>query len=179
MNPLLAVNPVPLPAGSRATTFYATPNLADAYAVQLPDGASHDPEVLARFMLATQAPWIAWLTRWRDRIVVPLGVKTSAQLQAGGDTSAVRRVSFFRVYAQDATEILLGEDDVHLDFRLSVRCEQVDGARHQVVATTVVRCHNLLGRVYLLVIAPFHRLVVRSTLQRAARTGWPAQETRP
>jgi hypothetical protein len=39
-----------------------------------------------------------------------------------------------------------------------------------------VQCHNLLGRVYLLVIAPFHRMVVRSTLHRAARAGWPRKD---
>jgi hypothetical protein len=50
------------------------------------------------------------------------------------------------------------------------------GARHQVIATTVVHCHNLLGRLYILAIAPFHRLVVRSALQRAARTGWPPKK---
>ena len=56
MDPTLAVTAVPLPPGSRATTFYRSPNLADAYAVRLPDGATHDPERLARFMFATQAP---------------------------------------------------------------------------------------------------------------------------
>jgi len=175
MNSTLAVTAVPLPAGSRATTLYRAPNLADAYAVRLPDGATHDPEALARFMFATQAPWIARLLWLRDRIVAVVGLKTSSQLLAEAGANAVRRVSFFRVYAQDAHEILLGEDDSHLDFRLSVRCEPIAGAPH-VIATTVVQCHNTLGRLYILVIAPFHRLVVRSTLLRAARTGWPQKE---
>jgi hypothetical protein len=175
MNTLAAVTTVPLPQGSRATTFYPAPNLADAYAVQLPDGATHDPEVLARFMFATQAPWVARLLWLRDRIMSVFGVKTTDQLQAGHDDRTVRRIAFFRIYAQDATEVLLGEDDSHLDFRVSVRCEPIDGAHH-VIATTVVQCHNLLGRLYILVIAPFHRLVVHSALLRAARTGWPKQE---
>ena len=38
--------------------------------------------------------------------------------------------------------------------------------------TTAVHCHNLFGRVYLFVISPFHRLVVRSALARAAARGW-------
>lgn len=168
---------VPLPPASRATRFYRAPNLADAYAVQLPAGASHDPEELARFMFSNQAPWVARLLWLRDRIMAPFGVKTTDQLQ-GSNAGQVRRVAFFRIYEQDATEILLGEDDSHLDFRVSVRCEPVDGA-HRVVATTVVQCHNLLGRAYLLVIAPFHRRVVRSALQRAADTGWPPAGVRP
>lgn len=176
MDATLTVTAAPLPPGSRATRFYRAPNLADAYAVRLPDGATHDPERLARFMFTTQAPWVARLMWWRDRIVAVFGIKTSTQLlQTARTPDAVRRISFFRLYEQDAQEILLGEDDRHLDFRVSVRVEPAGGAT-QVIFTTVVQCHNLLGRVYLLVIAPFHRMVVRSTLQRAARTGWPLKE---
>jgi hypothetical protein len=36
------------------------------------------------------------------------------------------------------------------------------------IATTAVRCHNLLGRAYLWMITPFHHLVVRAKLGRAA-----------
>jgi hypothetical protein len=175
MDTTFAVTSVPLPPGSRATSFYRAPNLADAFAVRLPDRATRDPEALARFMLANQAPWVAKLIWLRDRIVSVFGIKTSSQLQNAHDQGSVRRISFFRVYAQDANEILLGEDDSHLDFRLTVRCEPIDGATH-VVATTVVQCHNAIGRIYLLVIAPFHRIVVRSALQRAARIGWPQQQ---
>lgn len=171
MDDTLAVMPVPLPPGSRATTFYPAPHLADAYALRLPDGATRDPEVLARFMFSRQAPWVARLMWLRNRIVAVFGIKTSDQLQAG--TGAVRRISFFRIYAQDESEILLGEDDSHLDFRVSVRCEP---RSQQLIVTTVVQCHNLIGRLYILLIAPWHRLVVRSAMQRAARTGWPLKE---
>jgi len=37
-----------------------------------------------------------------------------------------------------------------------------------------VHCHNRLGRLYILVIAPFHRLVVQASLRRAAQIGWPS-----
>jgi hypothetical protein len=36
-----------------------------------------------------------------------------------------------------------------------------------------VHCHNRLGRIYITLIAPFHRLVVEASLRRAARLGWP------
>jgi Protein of unknown function (DUF2867) len=47
-----------------------------------------------------------------------------------------------------------------------------DGSGDELVATSVVRCHNALGRVYLALIARFHRLVVISNLSRAANKGW-------
>jgi len=171
MDPTLAVTSVPLPSASRATRCYAAPNLADAFAIALPDDASRDPEVLARFIFAHQAPWVAHLLALRDAIVSAFGLKTTGQLlQSTPATPAVRRVSFFRIYAQDAQEILLGEDDRHLDFRLSVRREPLT---RQLVMSTVVQCHNRLGRLYILLIAPWHRLVVRSALKHAALAGWP------
>src|SRR5262249_55572186 len=47
----------------------------------------------------------------------------------------------------------------------------------QLTVSTVVHCHNLLGRAYIMVIAPFHHLVVRASLRRAARVGWPKAGT--
>jgi Protein of unknown function (DUF2867) len=40
-------------------------------------------------------------------------------------------------------------------------------AKRELVAVTVVHCHNLLGRTYLAAVAPFHRIIVRANLERA------------
>ena len=90
------------------------------------------------------------------------------------------RISIFKVYGRSETEIVLGEDDRHLDFRLSVlRTPDLSPTLGgQLTVSTVVHCHNLLGRAYLLVIAPFHRLVVKASLRRAAHIGWPKAGTR-
>jgi hypothetical protein len=36
-----------------------------------------------------------------------------------------------------------------------------------------VHCHNRLGRIYIFLIAPFHRWLVQAILRRAAHIGWP------
>ncbi|MFM0367136.1 DUF2867 domain-containing protein [Paraburkholderia sediminicola] len=41
--------------------------------------------------------------------------------------------------------------------------------------TTLVFYNRLLGRAYLGLIAPFHRLVVRASLDRAQKLGWPGR----
>jgi len=164
---------VALPAQSGITRVYKSTHLADAFAIRLPSGASHDAEVLARFIFAHQPSWVGMLMRVRDSIVACFGLKTGKQLAtlAGGATA--ERVGIFKVYSRNATEIVLGEDDRHLDFRVSVLCSHTPGAETQLTVSTVVHCHNLLGRAYLLVIAPFHRMVVKASLRHAARVGWP------
>ena len=168
------VTAVPLPAQSRILGIYPATDLADAYAVELPGGASDDPEHLARFIFARSPRWVGHLMRVRDAIVSVFGLKTARQLQAV-DADAVReRVGFFRIYSRAPAEILLGEDDRHLDFRLSVLCTPASPTTaRQLTVSTVVCCRNRLGRAYLFVIAPFHRLIMRASLHQAARAGWP------
>ena len=150
-------------------------NLADAYAINLPVGAATSPELLARFIFSQQAPWVSGLMKLRDVLVAGFGLKTAAQLTKLDTDSQAKRVGIFKIYSTTEHEIVLGEDDKHLDFRLSVLCSArpVPAGGHRLTLSTVVRCHNRLGRLYILLIAPFHRRVVQSSLRRAARTGWP------
>ncbi|MGO8917756.1 MAG: DUF2867 domain-containing protein [Stellaceae bacterium] len=171
---------VPLPTTSRITHLFAGAELADAYAIRLPPESSRDIETLARVVFGEQAPWVHLLMRLRDVIVTGFGIKTSRQLREAPIKEGSDRLSIFRVYAVGSDEMILGEDDKHLDFRISVLLRS-DGAesegKNEIVVTTVVHCHNLLGRTYLALISPFHRIVVRSSLRRAARRGWPASAT--
>lgn len=169
------VKPVALPAQSSVASVYDSTNLADAFAVRLPSGTSGDPGVLWQFVMAQQPSWIGWLTNVRDTIVGCLGLKTAKHLATLSDEANGDRIAFFKVYGRSETEIILGEDDKHLDFRLSVlRSPDLSPTLGgQLTVSTVVHCHNLLGRAYLLVIAPFHRLVVKASLRRAAHVGWP------
>lgn len=176
---LTRVHAVAVPAESVVAGIYASTQLADAFAVRLSPGATRDPETLARFILEQQPGWVEGLMQVRDTIVGGLGLKTAKQLKAEGAVPAVPRVGIFRIYQTLPHEIILGEDDSHLDFRVSVLVRPEPGATGdvasagQVVVSTAVHCHNLLGRSYLTVIAPFHRQVVQAGLRRAARAGWP------
>jgi hypothetical protein len=167
--------PVALPAQSSITDLYQAVNLADAFAIRLPSGASCDPDLLARFIFAHQPSWIGKLTTLRDVIVAGFGLKTARHLATLAHDAKAERLGIFKVYRTSETEIVMGEDDMHLDFRVSVLCSgrpEADGGR-ELTVSTVVHCHNLLGRVYLFCIAPMHRMVVKASLRRAAHIGWP------
>jgi hypothetical protein len=174
------VKPVALPAQSAVATVYASMNLADAFAIQLPSGTSADPDILWRFLISQQPSWIGWLVNVRDAIVACFGLKTAKHLATLSSDANAGRIGIFKVYGKSETEIVLGEDDKHLDFRLSVLRTPDPSATlgGQLTVSTVVHCHNLLGRAYISVIAPFHRQVVKASLRRAAHIGWPKAGTR-
>ena len=96
-------------------------------------------------------------------------LKTTRELQCNARAS--RSIGFFPILSRSESELVLGVDDRHLDFKLSILIRASDGEiDFDVVATTVVDCHNNFGRAYLTLIKPFHVLVVRSNLNRALET---------
>ena len=64
-------------------------------------------------------------------------------------------------------EVVLGLDDKHLDFRIwvSVR-ENAQGS--EIWMSTLVRYNGVSGRIYLFLIKPFHKVLSRLMLRRAA-----------
>jgi Protein of unknown function (DUF2867) len=110
----------------------------------------------------------------RDTLVAGFGIKTAKQLAALSADTIEKRVGIFKIYESNAQEVFLGEDDSHLNFRISVQLRLATaGSDPQLIVSTVVHCNNLLGRSYITLIAPFHRQVVKAGLSRAAKLGWP------
>jgi len=174
---LTPVREVALPSQSAVTTAFKSVNLADAFSIQLPSGACKNPDVLARFMFSVQPFWIGALTNLRDAIVAAFGLKTAKHLATLSGDPTAKRISIFRVFSISETEVVLGENDKHLDFRVSILCtpESPPNTGSQLTLSTVVHCHNRLGNTYLSIIAPFHRQVVKASLRRAAEVGWPKE----
>ena len=163
-----------LPVACGVANLYPSTDLADAYAIELPPGNQASPEQLARYIFTQQAPWARGLMKLRDVLVAGFGLKTTGDLVATDAANQKQRVGIFKIYSRSAQDIVLGEDDKHLDFRLSLYIHPATPAGgRRLVLSTVVQCHNRLGRAYIFVIAPFHRLIVQTSLRRAARRGWP------
>jgi hypothetical protein len=98
----------------------------------------------------------------RNTLMRPFGHKTSGH----GEPAPHGILGLFPVISETPDRLVAGFDDAHLDFRVVVDVGSYEQCR-QITATTVVKTHNLPGRVYLCIILPFHRLIVRTLLQRA------------
>src|SRR6267154_1681778 len=108
------------------------------------------------------------LTWVRDAVMATVGVKSS---RAIGAAAAARGsvIGYFPLLSKSAGELVVGEDDRHLDFRVAILLRTGAAGGRELVVVTVVHCHNRLGRTYLAVIAPFHRTILRANLERAVR----------
>jgi Protein of unknown function (DUF2867) len=150
-----------LDADSIARGALSAVDYLDVYGTTVEEGASL--EGVAHRVLAGRP---SSLMRLRDALVRPFGLKVSPTgLRQRPSFLVGERVGIFTVFARTQDELLLGEDDRHLDFRvcLSVR---PDG---QATLATLVRFNNVWGRAYFALVRPFHALVVKRMLGRASR----------
>ena len=74
-------------------------------------------------------------------------------------------IGIFPVVSETPERLVAGFNDYHLDFRVVVDVAPKGGGQ-EVTTTTLVLTHNWLGRTYLAVITPFHRLIARVLLQQ-------------
>lgn len=114
---------------------------------------------------------VALLMKIRDALVAPFGLKKGADFVPGQGSSPVRAepggsLGFFRVYERSSQELVLGQDDSHLNFRISLHWNSEALGETVVTLTTVVFFNNLWGRAYFAVIQPFHMRIVPILLAR-------------
>ncbi len=133
---------------------------ADSYAVE------QSPKVpirqAAELALGHAPRWIDTLMSMRNMLVKPFGLITEASLITHGRPM----IGMFPLLEEDSTRVVLGLNDRHLDFRVVL---QRADKQSPLVLTTLVKTHGLMGRAYLMLVLPFHRLIVRTLLQRMLR----------
>lgn len=163
-----------LPSDSILNTYYAPRDFMDVYSVSLqgrPDLQTADMRILANHILMADIGWMNALLSLRDTVVKPLGLKTTEDLglEESGTPLEERqpgdRIGFFRIYRVEENEVLLGEDDWHQDFRLSLF--RRNGHSPRIYASTCCKRHNIFGHVYLALILPFHKKIAATVLDTA------------
>ena len=113
--------------------------------------------------------------RWADVLMdVRNAAVKVAGLESGGNKKDINisdfypvgsRAVYFTVIDRNENEIIMAENDRHLNFRISVMTNR-EGNNVIIYLTTLVQYHNLLGRLYFFPVKPFHRLIVISLLKR-------------
>lgn len=116
--------------------------------------------------------WIDYLVRLRNFLVKPFDIKTSEEEKVNFDFNKPiekgERVDFFEVANTSENEVLLYGEDMHLEAYLAISIE-----KHKKLTTirfaTTVNLRNTFGKVYLFVIKPFYKLIVKSMLKNTAK----------
>jgi hypothetical protein len=123
-------------------------------------------------LMGSMPGWIDDLMVLRNRLVGMFGLKDLGRLTAIDPQRTPEsyqpgeRVGIFTLLANSDDEVLLADCDRHLDVHIALLRRRSPDGQCQVLVSTVVRTHNWLGRLYMLPVAPFHRLIAPIALGR-------------
>ena len=113
--------------------------------------------------------WINALLSLRNICVKPVGLKDVGNLGDLATTSTTTkyqvgdRLDLFHIDKLTDDEVILTLNDSHLDITISVLKSNLSQTSNVYVATAV-RYNNLIGRLYMQTIKPFHKMVVQRLL---------------
>jgi len=182
MNASTPVHAIRVPQGTAIHAALPGAQFFDAYEV----ADSHPTRTALQAWLdgvARTPRWTQQLMALRNRLVRLVGLKDLGQLhdmhptasgQVPPDAGSYRvgdRVGIFLIRHLSDTEVVLGQDDRHLDVQVALSKHRQGDAPATLVVSTVVHIHNALGHAYMAVVTPFHRRIVRAMLQQLAAHG--------
>jgi len=110
----------------------------------------------------------------RERIAKMIGLKTGEGADIEKQLKEFKgevgqSIALFHVLGRSEEEIMVGETDSHLDFRLSYFAIPKNETRTTLHLTTTVKFNNWLGRLYFIPVGPVHRIIVPILLKRMAK----------
>ena len=135
----------------------------DTYSRILPGGKTPTSTQIGKAFFTSAPPWVSGLFQLRNKIVKVFGLKTTGE--ANDRDAKLRafkcepgeRLGLFKVFEKTENEVILGENDKHLNFRISLRIESKKTA--VIHMTTAIQFHNRFGKVYFFFVKPFHKII--------------------
>jgi len=131
-----------------------------------------DITTVGKAFFTSSPKWGKKMFTFRNKLVGLFGLKTGAetennQTEKDFTCEVGERLGLFQVLDKTHNEIVLGEDDKHLDFRVSLFVEKnkKEINKNSLTISTTVKFHNWLGVLYFLPVRPFHRLIVPAMLK--------------
>ena len=157
---------VELPASSVLQPLLQGAYYADAFEAVDPLPES-DAMASALAVLGCVPAWVEHAMDMRNSVVSRLGLKDLGRLsnietsKPAANYQVGDAVGIFSLQHRSDDEVVMSDSDRHLDVRVSLFKAR---AQQRLVLSTVVHVRNWLGRLYMLPVAPVHRIIVPALL---------------
>ncbi|MCE2706180.1 MAG: DUF2867 domain-containing protein [Proteobacteria bacterium] len=123
-------------------------------------------------MVNNTPKWINQLLFLRNKIMLLFGLKDVKHLGGLSQTKYENRsnligtkLDIFEISTYSRNEMTLILNDKHLDIKMSILNRYDNNSqKNTVIISTLVYFNNFLGRFYMLIITPFHKIVVKRLL---------------
>ncbi len=159
-----------LPLSSSLKISASTFDYIDSFKTDIPNCSKFSAtEIATLFIKSTKKnpKWITYLMFIRNFLVELLGLKKTTSSQVEKPFSEIKigeKLGIFELYSKSENEIILGKNDRHLNFRLSILSDEQTEKVNTINISTLVKFNNSFGKFYFAFIKPFHRLIAKAML---------------
>ncbi len=122
-------------------------------------------EEITYLIFNTKPYWMKFLYAMRNKIAPIFGLKRNIPKNYFEAYEVGGYIKSFKFFSITDKEVIIGADDAHLNFRLVVGDQKSD--IFNINLTTLVEYKNHKGKIYMDIIKPFHKLVIKRMLQSA------------
>jgi len=173
MAPNVQVKEVPVPVACNLFRALKAVHFCDAFQAPV-SNPELGPQDAYRAVFGCAPAWVSMLLKMRGMVAFLLGLRhggeASFEVTPDARYEIGQRVGRFLIRSIERNELIVGENDKHLDFRISIYRSSLNGVE-TVTVSTAVEIHNTIGRIYMLVVEPFHRCIARAMMQGAVNAG--------
>jgi len=125
-------------------------------------------KTVSKLVFGTMPKWVEFLMKLRNNIVKVFGLKTEKPEDFHSEFKVGGYVGFFQIFSIQHNEIILGADDKHLNFRVSLYNSNEN--QFNIKVTTLVEYNNRFGEIYMFIVRPFHHLIVKRMVKQAFKS---------
>ena len=122
-------------------------------------------EEVSNLIFNTAPRWVNAMFKLRNKIARPFGLKSALPGDYNDEYKVGGYVKFFQIFSIDKKELILGANDSHLNFRAVIVDHKSE--MYNIKVTTLVEYNNRKGRIYMGLIKPFHRQIVKRMVKNA------------
>lgn len=128
---------------------------------------------IGKLFFSSGPKWVDKLFEFRNKLVRIFGLKTpeniadKQKMLQNMKCEKGEKIGLFKVFEKTIDEIIIGEDDKHLDFRVSLFIDKhnENTTEKKLIISTAVKFNNWFGHLYFLPVRPFHKLIVPTMLK--------------
>ncbi|MGN7757188.1 DUF2867 domain-containing protein [Chryseobacterium sp. 22532] len=146
---------------------------ADSFKGELNTKRNISTNEIGRAFFTSTPQWGKNMFAFRNSIVKMFGLKTGTDKSKSLSPDDFKlevgdQIGIFKIFDKTDHEIIIGENDKHLDFRVSILYDNVQHSTENSVLTisTTVKYHNRMGMLYFIPVRPFHQLIVPVMLKK-------------
>ena len=146
----------------KAKDLFKKIDFADTYSTT---NHKDDLKTIAYKIFDTSPAWVVKLMNLRNAIASKFGLDTEVPADAEQAYKVGGYIKFFQIMSIGNDELIMGADDSHLNFRAIL--SRTQDAEYNIKVTTIVEYNNSLGKIYMNIIKPGHKMILKVLVKNA------------